>query len=108
MIQTKRDLGRTRYTEETQKKRRAMKNTPLQSGGVLTVAAGRHMVQQREEDEVAKARKVVKAADDKHKKTLKKGGFKAAKLARKWRMLGKLAPVEVYEKGVVVKYLKRF
>jgi urease accessory protein UreE len=61
--QVKRDLGRTRYAEQIQKQRKAMKNTPLQSGGVLTVEEGRHMVVQRQEDAVAKVRQLVRAAE---------------------------------------------
>jgi hypothetical protein len=44
LVQTKRDLGQTKYTERVQKQRRALKNTPLQSRGVLTVAEGRAIV----------------------------------------------------------------
>ncbi|KAM4060248.1 DDE superfamily endonuclease [Hirsutella rhossiliensis] len=55
LVQTKRDLGRTKMAERIQKQRKAMKNIQLQSGGVLSVAQGREMI--------AKARKVVEDAE---------------------------------------------
>jgi hypothetical protein len=58
LVQTKRDLGRTKYAERVQKQRKALKNTPLQSGGVLIVAEGRAMVIQKEEDMLAKSKEV--------------------------------------------------
>jgi hypothetical protein len=108
LVQTKRDLGRTKYAEQVQRRRRALKNTPLQSGGVLTVAQGRRMVQQREEDQLAKARRVVEAAELKAHNARKRCFFEAAKEARKWRLLGKLLPAEVSESGVGCRLLKRF
>ena len=105
LIQVKRDLGRTRYAEQVQKQRKAMKNTPLQSGGVLTVEQGRRMVVQRQEDAVAKARQLVQAAELKDYKIF---FFEAAKVARKWRLTGQLAPVEVCETGVGSRLLKQF
>ncbi|KAM4060315.1 DDE superfamily endonuclease [Hirsutella rhossiliensis] len=65
LVQTKRDLGRTKMAERIQKQRKAMKNIQLQSGGVLSVAQGREMVQQRGDDQIAKARKVVEDAEKK-------------------------------------------
>jgi hypothetical protein len=108
LIQVKRDLGRTRYAEQVQKQRKAMKNTPLQSGGVLTVEQGRRMVVQRQEDAVAKARQLVQAAELKDRNARKKLFFEAAKVARKWRLTGQLAPAEVCETGVGSRLLKRF
>ncbi|OAQ57289.2 DDE superfamily endonuclease [Pochonia chlamydosporia 170] len=108
LLQTKRDLGRTQYAQRVQKQRRAMKNSPLQSGGVLTVAGAGHMVRQREEDAVAKARRMVQAADEKAIKVVKRVIFEAAKVARKWRMSGKLKPAVVYESGLFPRALKRF
>jgi hypothetical protein len=46
LIQTKRDLGRTKMAEHLAQQRKALKNTPLQSGGVLTVAQGREILSQ--------------------------------------------------------------
>jgi hypothetical protein len=85
-----------------------MKNTPLQSGGVLTVAEGRRMVQQREEDQVAKAMRVIEAAELKLKNATKKNAFEAAKKARKWRLTGVLLPAEVHETGLSCRVLRRF
>ena len=61
LIQTKRDLGRIWYAEQIQKQCRAMKNSQLQSGGVLTADQGREMVLQCKENELFKAMKVVEA-----------------------------------------------
>ncbi|OWT42926.1 transposase [Pochonia chlamydosporia 170] len=80
----------------------------LQSGGVLTVAGGRRMVVQREEDLLAKARRVVEAAELRAQKARKKVFSDAAKEARKWRLTGKLNPGEVYETGFQLRLLKRF
>lgn len=57
LIQTKRNLGRTKMAEHLAQQHKALKNTPIHSGGVLTVAQGREMVRQKEEDQLAKARK---------------------------------------------------
>jgi hypothetical protein len=65
LIQTKRDLGRTKMAEHLAQQRKALKNTPLHSGGVLTVGQGRGMVRQREEDQLAKARKIIEGRRDK-------------------------------------------
>jgi hypothetical protein len=99
LIQVKRDLGRTKYAERVQKRRKAVKNTPLQSGGVLTVTEARRIVVQKEEDQLAKARRLVEAAEKKLEKQHKRWYFEAAKEARKWRMNSRLAPVELYESG---------
>ena len=83
LIQLKRDLGRTKMAEEIKRRRKAYKNTPLQSGGVLTMAEGREMVAQRHEDDVAKARKLVEATDLKARNARKRCFKEAAKEARK-------------------------
>lgn len=108
LLQTKRDLGRTRYAERIQKQRRAMKNYTLQSGGRLQVGDGRKMVVQRQEDEVAKARRVVEAAELKYRNALKRCYFEAAKKARLWRTSGILQLASVYETGFPCRLLKRF
>lgn len=108
LIQTKRDLARTKLAERVQKQRRAMKNSSLQSGGVLTVAEGRQMVQQREEDQLAKAKRLVEAAELKARNARKRWYFEAAKEARKWRLTGRLDPVEVVDKEGGRRLLKRF
>jgi hypothetical protein len=67
LVQTKRDLGRTRLAEEARTRRRASKNAQLQSGGPLRVENGRDMYRQTKEDDVEKARRLVEAADQKAK-----------------------------------------
>ena len=91
LLQTKRDLGRTQYAQRIQKQRRAM-----------------NMVQRKEEDLVAKARKVVEAQDLKAFNMVKRTIFEAAKVARKWRMSGRLKPVIVHETSFLPRALKRF
>ena len=108
LIQTKRDLGRTRYAEQIQKQQRALKNSQLQSGGVLTVDQGREMVLQRKESELIKAMKVVEAAQLKARNASKRCFNDAAKEARKWRITGRLDPAEIYESGRECRFLKLF
>ncbi|KAI1106884.1 hypothetical protein F4804DRAFT_299367 [Jackrogersella minutella] len=108
LILAKRDLGRARNAERVRKQRRAVKNTPLKSGGVLTGADDRAMVKQREDNLLEEARRIVEAAELKLKNDHKKWYFEAAKKARKWRIIGKLDPAVVYETGKKCKYLKRF
>jgi hypothetical protein len=108
LVQTKRDLGRTKYAERVQKQRRALKNTPLQSGGVLTVAEGRAMVIQKEEDMLAKAQKLVEAAEQKARNKFKNLFSDTAKEARRWRISGKLKACEIHESGKGVRWLRRF
>ncbi|KAM4061702.1 Tc5 transposase DNA-binding domain-containing protein [Hirsutella rhossiliensis] len=55
------DLSRTQQAEKTRRLRRAMKNIPLQSGGVLTVAQGRQMAARKAEAEFQKAQRKVDA-----------------------------------------------
>ena len=54
-MQTKRDLSRTKKAEEAIRRRRALNNKPLKTGGRLTVAEGRQIVGKNVIDEVAKA-----------------------------------------------------
>src|SRR5262249_45038944 len=49
LVQTKRDLGRTRLAEEVRRQRRASKNTQVQSGGPLRVENGRDINRQTKE-----------------------------------------------------------
>ncbi|OAQ58169.1 DDE superfamily endonuclease [Pochonia chlamydosporia 170] len=108
LVQTKRDLGRTKMAERIQQQRRAMRNTQLQSGGVLTVAQGREMVQKREEDQIAKARKTVEAAELKAHNARRRWFEEAAKEARKWRASGRLGRVEICDSEYGTRWLKRF
>ncbi|KAF5128404.1 hypothetical protein E5D57_009343 [Metarhizium anisopliae] len=94
--------------EHLAQQRKALKNAPIQSGGVLTVAQGREMVRQREEDQLAKASKTVEAAELKAVNA-RKGVFeKAAKKARKWRVSEILERAEVVDSEVGRRLLKRF
>ncbi|KJZ68702.1 hypothetical protein HIM_11903 [Hirsutella minnesotensis 3608] len=108
LLQTKRDLGRTRYAEKIANRRRAMKNKVLQSGGVLTVQEGRAMVRRREQDELDKAREMIGKREAKARNGLKRWFSEAAKVARRWRAIGKLARAEIYEIGHEMRLLKRF
>jgi hypothetical protein len=53
--QAMKDLNRSKLAEEIRQKRKAHKNKPLQTGGVLTVTHARVMVQRQEENERTKA-----------------------------------------------------
>lgn len=97
LVQTKRDLSRTKQAELASVLRRAAKRKTIKSGGVLTVAEGRHILQQKAVDEVAKARQTIEAADRKFLRDCKKCGFEAAKKARKWRVDSLLGPLEIYD-----------
>ena len=108
LVQTKRDLGRTKLAERIQQQRKGMKNIQLRSGGVLSVAQGREMVQQRGEDQVARARKVVEGAEKKAHTARKRWFEQAAKEARKWRASGRLGRVEVCDSERGTRWLKRF
>ncbi|KJZ69554.1 hypothetical protein HIM_11047 [Hirsutella minnesotensis 3608] len=96
LVQTKRDLGRTRLAEKTRQLRRAMKNRPLQSGGVLTVAQGRHMAARKEEIEFQRAQRKVEASRARYDKALKGWYLEAAKRARAMRMARRLGEMLVY------------
>ncbi|KJZ69639.1 hypothetical protein HIM_06024 [Hirsutella minnesotensis 3608] len=97
LVQTKRDLGRTKMAERIRKQR-----------GVLSVAQGREMVQQREDDQIARARKVVEGAEKKAHNARKRWFEEAAKKARQWRASGRLERVEVCDSERGTRWLKRF
>jgi hypothetical protein len=97
LIQTKRDLSPTKKAELMQRQRRAMKNRPLQSGGTLSVEEARQMVVQRHDDGLARARRIVEAAQNKLRNLYKKNAFEAAKKARKWRVAKVTDALEFYE-----------
>ena len=94
--------------EATARARRNFKNTPLQSGGVLTVAEGRAMVLQRREDDLAKARRLVEATETKARNAIKRAFTEAAKEARRWRMTRRLQPAVVVDSIVGTRLLRRF
>lgn len=108
LVQTKRDLGRTKLAERVNKSRRAQKNYHLQTGGVLTVADGREMVQKKANNEIEKARKIVQRYEDQQRREIKKWWFAAASLARKWRLSGILPRCEVWDATAGCRMLVRF
>jgi hypothetical protein len=97
LIQTKRDLGRTKLAQELKKRQKAQKNVQLQTGGVLTVEDGRDMVHKRVESELAKARKMVEVAEEKRIRTAKRVFEEVAKVARKKRRTSKLEPLYIVD-----------
>lgn len=80
--QTIKDLNRTRLAETTRQRQKAYNNKTLQTGGVITIAQARAMVQKQEENERAKAKAVLQRLDDKEKRLHQKVANKAAKKAR--------------------------
>lgn len=83
LVQTKRDLGRTKYAERIQKQRQATKKHQRQPGGVLTVKKSREMVRRKEVDEVARAQKVLDACYKRSKKAAKEDIFRSRKNGQK-------------------------
>ena len=59
------------------------------------MAQGRHMVQKKKENELERARQIIKAAEEKRRRAAKKTFREAAKKARKWRLAGKLKPADI-------------
>ena len=106
LVQTKRDLGRTKKAEEMQRLRRAFKNKPLKSGGILTVAQGRQMVQQKANNDLKRAQQLVKAAEQKQHNYIKKVFFEATKTARRWRIEGRIQPYHCYDSITGYSYRK--
>ena len=90
LIQVKWDFGRTKMASQITARRRAVKNTPLQTGGVLTVAEGRGMIQKKKENEEAKARVILEKTALKRRRAFQRCLKETAKEARKRRKLGKL------------------
>jgi hypothetical protein len=91
------DLKRTKMAEEIARQRRSQKNQQLKSGGVLTVEHARKIVRQKEDDALGKARKLVERADIQVRNTYKKLFAEAAKVARKYRLDGRLEPLYIVD-----------
>jgi hypothetical protein len=94
-----RDLSRTRLAEQMRSER-ARYNTSrqsLQTGGILTMEDGRQMVRQTEDDERAKAERLLRRLEEKDSKMRKKWVEAAAKMARAWRKGGKLKPLYIVD-----------
>jgi hypothetical protein len=98
LVQTKRDLARTKLAEDVARRRRSTKNHVLQSGGVLTVAQGREMVRQKEQSEEERARQLILAAEKRRKNAAKRVFEDSAKIARKKRLSGELEPLYIIDK----------
>jgi hypothetical protein len=102
LLQNTRDLSRTRLAEQMQSERARYSRRSLQSERILTVEDGRHMVRQLDDDERAKAERLLKRLEEKDSKTRKRWVDAAAKIARAWRKGGKLKPlyiVDTFSKG---------
>ena len=84
-----------------------MKIRSLRSDGVLSVAEGKQMAKQAEDQAVEKARLPVETAYIKLRNRYKRWFFEAVKEARKWKCTGKLLAVAVYETGKEYRFLKR-
>ena len=108
LVQTRRDLSRTRYAEYVQNRRRVMKNTPLKAGGLITVKEARRMAQKRQEAEQAKILAAAEAAERRKQQRHQRIAFEAAKKARRWRNEGILRPVEIRDAHGKLKSLRRF
>ena len=76
--------------EEVTHQRRSQKNQQLKSGGVLTVEHARKIVRQKEDDMLEKARKVVEGADAQIKNMYRKCFGEVVKIARRYRLGGRL------------------
>ena len=59
LLQTKYDLSRIKLTERQHRLQKEAKNTRLQSGGVLTIAEGRNIIQQWDDNEFQRAYRLV-------------------------------------------------
>ena len=80
----------------------------LKSGGVLTVEEGRRMANNAVETELEKARRLVKAAEERFKKATQRAFENAVKEACKWRLTGRLLPALIINRDCNCRYLRRF
>ena len=92
-----RDLKRTKIAEEVMRQRWSQKNQQLKSGGVLTVEHARKIVRQKEDDALGKAQRLVERADIQVRNIYKKLFAEAAKVARKYRLDGRLEPLYIVD-----------
>ena len=90
LLHIMRDLKPTKMAEEVLHQHRSKKNQQLKSGGVLTVEHARKIVSQKEDDALGKARKLVEWADTQIRNMYKKLFTEAVKVARKYRLDGRL------------------
>jgi hypothetical protein len=94
-----RGLSRTRLAEQmrSERARYSTNRRPLQSGGILTVEDGRHMVRQSDDDERAKAERLLKRLEEKDSEMCKKWVDAAVKIVCVWRKEGKLKPLYIVD-----------
>ena len=107
LLHTMRDLKRTKMAEEITRQRRSQKNQQLKSGGVLTVEHARKIVVQKEDDALGKARKLVERADIQLRNMYKKLFAETAKVARKYRLDGRLEPLYIIDQEGNGRFLRR-
>lgn len=88
-----------KHAKRTAIRRREHKNRVLQAGGVLTQDDTLQIAMQKAEDEVAAAHRVLAREAEKQNKRWKQQANMAAKVARRWRLTGRLKPAEVNETG---------
>ena len=81
LVQTKRDLGRTKAAQVLSQQRRASKNRSLKSGGILSVANGRQMVKKREQDDLDRAHHIIATRVKKARNHAKRVFLEAVKAA---------------------------
>ena len=98
LIQTKRDLGRTKLAQELCKRQKAEKNVQLKTRVILLVAGGRDLVQRRALDDIEMARKMVEAADQKLVRSAERAFEGVAKVARKKRANSSLKPLYIIDR----------
>jgi hypothetical protein len=65
------------------------------------------MVQQRDDNELQRAYRLVQQAEERYQKTIQKVFFEAAKQARKLRLEGRLSPFLVIDGRGPPRYLRR-
>ena len=84
LLQTMRDLKRTKLAEEICQQQKAYSNRPLQTGGVLPVSEGHVMMKHFKENKRVKTEALIKHLDEKLHKQHEKWYFEAAKKAWNW------------------------
>ncbi|KAI1288715.1 hypothetical protein F5Y03DRAFT_379442 [Xylaria venustula] len=101
-------LNATELLEAQVELANAAKNIPLESEEVSPVADDCQMVQEPTEEELAEARRIIEASEQRYRKTAKHVFQEAAKTARKWRLSGQLSPAVIWDGSGGAKVLRRF
>jgi hypothetical protein len=107
LLHMMRDLKHTKMAEEVICQCRNQKNQQLKSGRVLTVEHAHKIVRQKKDDTLEKARRVVECADAQVRNVYKKLFAEAAKLARKYRLDGRLEPLYIIDQEGNGRFLRR-